>query len=181
MTIFGRSIQQDSCIRPGLIYNRGMTQKCISPLCSLINFIKTMCHGRLFFPRTLNGATINLDDGSWLVLREMVITPSGEFSEPEAIFRPRFHIKGMSPKVNEWFSWLPIPFFSGLSGFRRKLWLFDPITGDFSGYYEWQTEQDAYAYAHSFAMRFMTARSIPGSVSARILPRDAKTSLPESA
>jgi hypothetical protein len=158
-----------------------MTQKCYSPLCSLCNFIIAICHGRLVFPRSYLGNTIELDDGSWLVLREMVITTQGESSEPEAIFRPRFHIKGMSPKVNEWFSWLPIPFFAGLPGFRRKLWLFDPISGDFSGYYEWQTVQDANSYAHSFAMQFMTARSVPGSVSARVMLRDGSTSIPISA
>jgi hypothetical protein len=58
----------------------------------------------------------------------------------------------MSPKVNEWFSWLPFPSCRP-AGFRRKLWLLDPVSGDFSGYYEWQTLDDAHAYAQSFAMR----------------------------
>jgi hypothetical protein len=154
-----------------------MTQKCYSPLCSLVNFVIAVFHGRVIFPRTFIGTTVELDDGSWSVLREMVINPRSAMAAADTIFRPRFHIKGMSPKFNEWFSWLPIPFFAGLPGFRRKLWLFDPTSGDFSGYYEWQTLQDANTYAHSFAMRFMTARSIPGSVSSRVLTNNEAFSL----
>ncbi|GAP22637.1 hypothetical protein [Leptolinea tardivitalis] len=145
-----------------------MPQNPYSPFSSFIHFISLARQGKVRFPKGLKGTRIRLDDGEWLVLRELVISPELNSPEPEAVFRPRFHIKGMSARQNEWFSWLPIPFFAGLPGFRRKLWLLDPASGDFSGYYEWQTESDANAYAQSFAMRFMTARSIPGSVSARI-------------
>lgn len=150
-----------------------------SPFGSLITFSAALWKGQVSFPKTRVGACITLDDNQWLVLREMVIHPHGDTPPAEAIFRPRFHVKGMSPRVNEWFSWLPIPFFAGLPGFRRKLWLFDPASGDFSGYYEWQTLDDAHVYAQSFAMRFMTDRSVPGSVSARVIPRaDYPTALP---
>ncbi len=143
-----------------------------SPFGSFLAYCIAAWKGRVSFPMTRIGTHILLDDGQWLVLREMVIRSREEVSPAEAIFRPRFHVKGMSPKVNEWFSWLPIPFFAGLPGFRRKLWLLDPVSGDFSGYYEWQTLDDAHAYAQSFAMRFMTNRSVPGSVSARVIRRD---------
>jgi len=123
---------------------------------------------------------IILDDGEWLVLRELVLTVPVDRLAAEAIFRPRFHVKGMGPAVNEWFSWLPIPFFAGLPGFRRKLWLLDPASGDFSGYYEWQTTEDANTYARSFAMRFMTNRSVPGSVSARVIRREDYPGIPVS-
>jgi hypothetical protein len=121
------------------------------------------------FPEDRVGQRVSLDDGEWLVFREMVIDPPLESPRAEAVFRPRFHVKGMSPKMNQLFSWLPIPFFAGLPGFRRKLWLVDPVSGDFSGYYEWQHPEDADAYARSFAMRFMTRRSVPSSLSARVL------------
>lgn len=136
---------------------------------SFLRFHQALLTGRVHFPRERIGRPVTLDDGEWRVFREMVIDPSEGTPPAEAVFRPRFHVKSMSPTVNQWFSWLPIPFFAGLPGFRRKLWLVDPVSGDFSGYYEWQCPEDADAYAQSFAMRFMTRRSIPGSVSARIL------------
>jgi hypothetical protein len=57
-----------------------------------------------------------------------------------------------------------------LPGFRTKLWTVDENNGDFQGIYEWETLQDAENYAHSFAMQFMTNRSLPGSVSFQIKP-----------
>jgi hypothetical protein len=149
----------------------------VSPIRSFLQFWKVVFQGRVRFPSGRVGTHIFLDDGKWMVLRELVITQCGVSSGPEIVFRPRFHVKGMSPKVNEWFSWLPIPFFAGLPGFRRKLWLLDPVSGDFSGYYEWQTVDDANNYAQSFAMRFMTARSVPGSVSVRLIPAGPSTTL----
>jgi hypothetical protein len=70
------------------------------------------------------------------------------------------------------FSVLPMPFFLGLPGFRSKCWLVDEQSGDFSGYYEWDTPEDARAYAGSFAARFMTARSVPESVKMTVYRAD---------
>ena len=58
----------------------------------------------------------------------------------------------------------------GLPGFRSKLWMVNPESGDFSGYYEWDTIEDAENYGRSFAAGFMTRRSVPGSVSLKVLP-----------
>jgi len=146
-----------------------MTDQSPTPLFSFLHFVQAVIQGRVRFPEDRVGQRVSLDDGEWLVFREMVIRPPMETPRAEAVFRPRFHVEGMSPTVNQWFSWLPIPFFAGLPGFRRKLWLVDPVSGDFSGYYEWQNPQDAETYARSFAMRFMMRRSVPGSVSARVL------------
>jgi hypothetical protein len=43
--------------------------------------------------------------------------------------------------------------------------------GDFQGIYGFETVKDAEAYAGSFAVRFMTKRSVPGSISYRIVPK----------
>ena len=64
----------------------------------------------------------------------------------------------------------PVPFFVGLPGFRSKLWAVDPSTGECQGTYQWATAADAGNYAGSFAMRFMTRWSAPGSLSYRIIP-----------
>jgi hypothetical protein len=42
--------------------------------------------------------------------------------------------------------------------------------GDFQGLYEWNSVEQAEEYVNSFAMNFMTKRSIPGSVSYEIIP-----------
>jgi hypothetical protein len=94
----------------------------------------------------------------------------GQPQMPGAVFRPRFHVKGMSTRMNILFSWIPVWFILGLPGFRSKLWLVNPQNGDFSGYYEWDTVQDAENYGSSFAAGFMTRRSIPGSVSFKVIP-----------
>jgi hypothetical protein len=95
--------------------------------------------------------------------------------EPEAVFTVRFHLANMSPAANKIFLNLPVPFFAGLPGFRHKLWLFDPASGDFRGCYEWDTVEDARNYAGSFAVNFMKGRSVPGSVSYKIMDRRTMT------
>jgi hypothetical protein len=56
------------------------------------------------------------------------------------------------------------PFFVGVRGFRSKLWMVDPATGDFAGLYEWDDAVSARAYAEGLA-RVLRALSTPGSVS----------------
>ncbi len=82
----------------------------------------------------------------------------------------RFKLARMSTQLNRLFSLLPIPFFIGLPGFRAKLWTVNEETGENQGVYQWDSLKQAEAYANSFAMRFMSRRSLPGSVSHQILP-----------
>jgi len=119
-----------------------------SPLASVLNFIQYIFSGRVHFPKDRLGEALILDDGlEWIIFREIVIDPDeNQPDEPAAIFRPRFYIKGMTHAQNVRFSILPIPFFVGLPGFRSKLWLYNEATGDSSGYYEWDTLEDAENY-----------------------------------
>jgi len=138
-------------------------------------FVKTLGHalqGRLHFPKERVGETIIMEDGQqFVVFRHAIVEPNpGQPTIPEATFRVRFRIAGMSPKQNIRFSLLPIPFFVGLPGFRSKLWTLNQTTGDFQGIYEWDTIQDAENYTRSFAMKFMTRRAVPGSVSSEVVP-----------
>ena len=110
-----------------------------------------------------------LFDGlKWRIFRQVLVEPDHR-KKPGAVFRARFRLARMNPRVNIRFSLLPIPFFVGLPGFRSKIWLFCEETGDFQGIYEWDTIEDARNYQNSFAGRFMTKRSVPGSVSFQIL------------
>jgi hypothetical protein len=143
----------------------------MNPLSSFVAANLALLTGRLRFPRGRIGDIVSLPEGTrGRVFRQAIYTPAGDPGQPRARFHVRFHVAGMSPRINILFSLLPIPFFAGLPGFRGKLWLLDGATGDFHGLYAWQTVADAEAYAHSFAMRFMTGRSVPGSVAYDITP-----------
>lgn len=141
-----------------------------SPLYSLLHTLALWGGGRLHFPRERVGQMIQLDCEDWQIFRQVVVDARpGQPEIPAVVFRPRFHVAGMSPAHNMRFSLLPIPFFIGLPGFRSKLWLINPRSCDFSGWYEWDQHADAEAYSRSFAMRFMARRSLPGSVSWQII------------
>jgi hypothetical protein len=138
----------------------------LHPMRSFITANRELVRGRLHFPTGRIGETVRCADGQeFAVFRQMLREPGpGQPSTPGALFRVRFHVAAMPPRLNRVFSLLPIPFFSGLPGFRSKLWLMDPESGDFMGQYEWDSVEDAENYNRSFAMRFMTRRSVPGSV-----------------
>ena len=116
------------------------------------------------------------DGQHFVIFRQVVVKPRGSQKvEPGAAFCVQSHVARMSPTQNKLFSLLPIPLFIGLPGFRSKLWLLNEANGNFMGMYEWDTLQDAENYAHSFALKFMTKRSVPGTVSYRITPSVGST------
>ncbi len=146
----------------------------MSPLYSLVRFWGLAVSGRLHFLRERVGEELCLDGEKWIIFRQVIVDPAkGQPEKPEAVFRPRFHVAGMSVRQNILFSLIPIPLIVGLPGFRSKLWMYNPETGDFSGYYEWDTVEDAENYGRSFAASFMTHRSVPGSVTFRVIPQSA--------
>ncbi len=146
----------------------------LSPLSSALKTIGYALSGRLHFPPDRVGECLQMDDGrSFVIFRHAIVDPlPAQPEHPMAIFIVRFHLAGMSARSNKTFSLLPIPFFVGLPGFRSKLWMLDKNSGDFQGNYEWDTIQDAENYARSFAMKFMTHRSLPGSLSFQIKPNE---------
>ena len=75
----------------------------------------------------------------------------------------------MSVRQNIRFSLLPMVPLLGMPGFREKYWCVNRQTGGCQGIYAWQTAADAHAYTGSVALRFMTSRSVPGSVSYQVL------------
>jgi len=139
---------------------------------SALRFLGYLLTGRVHLPRAPIGERVVNKDG-----RECVVVKYGfvdalasQPAVPGATFLVRFHLAHMSKAANERFLNLPIPFFMGLPGFRSKYWLYDEETGDFQGRYQWDTVADAERYTNSLAVRFMTWRSVPGSVSFEIQP-----------
>ncbi len=83
-----------------------------------------------------------------------------------AVLQPRFHLAVLPSRrrlLHALFRAVCIvttPFFVGLPGFRSKLWMVDPATGDFAGLYEWDDVDDAQAYAEGLAavLRLLSSR-----------------------
>jgi hypothetical protein len=147
----------------------------LNPLAAALHTTRYTLAGRLHFLQQPLG-NVFIDEGGhcFRVFRYVEVTPlHDQPARPGAVFIPRFHPKGMSPRTNQLFSWLPIPFFVGLPGFRTKRWMVDDATGDFAGYYEWDSVRDVEHYARSFAGKFMAARSVPGSIQFSIYAFDA--------
>ena len=142
-----------------------------NPFLSFVKANVYLAAGRLHFPKARIGELVQVEDGAtvttFTIFRELIIKPPrlGWDEEHGARFKARFHVEKMSPKKNKVFSLLTIPFFIGLKGFRSKIWLQDEKGGDAMGIYEWQTVDDARNYSESFAVRFMTKRSVEGSTS----------------
>ena len=141
-----------------------------NPFFSLLTTISYVLRGRLHFPGERIGEVLTMEDGKvYTVFRQAIVDPSPDQpKEPGVTFKVRFRVARMSTKQNKLFSLLPIPFFVGLPGFRSKLWMLNEASSECQGIYQWDTMQDAENYASSFAMKFMTLRSIPGSVSYEI-------------
>jgi hypothetical protein len=113
------------------------------------------------------GRTLTMEDGEqFTVFRHAKVKGDGE---PAGGFIVRFTPAHMSVRGNIRFSRLPMIPLLGLHGFREKYWCVNPDTGMCLGVYAWQTVADAEAYAASVALRFMTGRSVPGTVSHQVL------------
>ncbi|HPH97570.1 MAG TPA: hypothetical protein PKW33_13745 [Anaerolineaceae bacterium] len=152
-----------------------------NPVYSFFKTLQYLFSGRLRLHPEENGAVFTRSNGQrFTVFRCLEITPDQtQPAQPGAIFIPQFHVAGMSARLNRWFSWLPIPFYIGMPGFRSKRWMVDETNGDFAGYYEWDSVEAAENYSRSFAARFMTGRSVPGSVSFHAYPRETAPAMPQ--
>jgi hypothetical protein len=144
---------------------------------ALLNTLGNAAMGRVHFPKGRVGETITMDDGRRFEIFRQAIVDAKDVKNtaPGARFIVRFRLANMSMEINKPFSLIPMPFCIGVPGFRNKLWTLDRESGDFQGIYEFDTVEDADNYAHSFAVTFMTGRSMPGSVSYKILPLKEKS------
>jgi hypothetical protein len=145
-----------------------------TPFYSFIKTLQYLLTGRLHFLKDQIGAVFSNERGQrFTVFRHMVVDPDqSQPSRVGAVFIAQFRVAGMSVRLNILFSWLPIPFYIGLPGFRSKRWMVDEERGVFAGYYKWDTQEMAENYAGSYAAKFMTARSVPGTVNFQVYPRE---------
>ena len=142
---------------------------------SLLKTLSYVLTGRFHLNKKRIGELITMEDGQeYIVFRQVIVDPRQDQREkPGAILRIRFHFALGTPKQNKLLSLIPIPFIVGLPGFRSKTWTLHKGSGGFQGIYEWDTIQDAETYKKSFAIKLMTKRAIPGSVTFQIIPQQA--------
>lgn len=118
--------------------------------------------------------TITMEDGQAFRIFRHVSIRTARGKPPEGVFIVRFKPNGMTIRQNIRFSLLPMMIIIGFHGFREKYWCVNDQNGLCQGVYLWQTVEDAENYSKSIAMRFMTSRSEPNSVRARVLDQRDK-------
>jgi hypothetical protein len=140
-----------------------------NPLSSIIHTIGFIFTGRLHFPTQRIGETVIDEKGQeFTIFREVIVDPTKEQPEkPGAVLILHFKVTNMSPKQNQIYSALPLPLYIGNPGFRSKIF---SINGqDCQSIYEWDTVKDAENYVNSIALKTILRRSVPGSVTYKII------------
>jgi hypothetical protein len=157
------------CGTEELAYGYFMSQPrtAVTVAAAIARSLALLLSGRVRFVRGDIGRTLTMEDGEqFSVFRHARVKAPGR---PAAVFIVRFTPAHMSVRQNIRFSLLPMVPLLGMPGFREKYWCMNRQTGGCQGIYAWQTAADAHAYAGSVALRFMTSRSLPGSVSHQVL------------
>ena len=139
----------------------------------LFGFLRTLflfILGRVQFNKEVVGATIVMPDGrEFKIFRRVVIKKFIKKNEsPLGLFIVCF-TPTMDIKKNIRLSKFLMLIFMGFKGFRSKYWCVNEESGRCQGVYEWDRTEDAENYSKSIAVRNMTKRSKPGSVSYEIL------------
>ena len=145
----------------------------------LIGFLRTamlFITGNIKFDNASIGEIFTMDDGErFKVFRHVIIRPANKnIGDPQAVFMIRFLPENMTVEQNKRFSRIPMLIFMGFHGFRSKYWMVNEETGLCQGVYEWDTLQDAERYSKSIALRFITKRSVKGSVKYEIVDKTGK-------
>ena len=136
-----------------------------------------LCAGRTHCYRTRLGRPLRMSDGrTYVPFRHTRKDPAcWATDEAPAVLQPRFRLPFFRPgrrRLHALFRVVCIvttPFFVGLPGFRSKLWMVDPATGDFAGLYEWDDARTARAYGEGLS-KVLRLLSVRGSVSYELRP-----------
>ncbi|AZH26930.1 hypothetical protein [Haloplanus aerogenes] len=118
---------------------------------SLLRSIGYLLGGRIRFPQQRLGYVLELPDGDRFVLyRETTLQPAVADARDDGVVLV-FHLHGADRTTSETLrsvlfdplANVATPFFAGMPGFRRKLWLAGTQEGEFLELYEWATTDDA--------------------------------------
>jgi len=141
---------------------------------AIYSFIKSLGYsltGRLHFKHERIGEVMKTTDGhEYTIFRQVIVDKKVRNRDYHGTYlRIMFSFARGSSNQNKMLSLIPIPFITGLPGFKSKTWAICMDTGDFLGLYEWDSITDAERYKRSFAIKLMTKRAVPGSVRFQII------------
>jgi hypothetical protein len=177
-TLVGRDVQEnDDSMRPSPGASRlGNEVGIVGWFRSVPVALGLLLRGRVTLRTGRLGQPLTMSDGrTYVPFRETVKEARLWNSETApAVLQPRFHLRVLGPRrqrLHAMFRGVCIvtaPFFIGLPGFRSKLWMVDPHTGDFAGLYEWDSADGARAYAEGLG-RVLRVLSVRGSVTYEVV------------
>ena len=139
-----------------------------NPLYLFVRALVLMISGRFRVAHDVDGVIINEEKEPFHAFRKIIVEGKTSQTSPLAIFKVRFRFKNLSPRANRRLSLIPVPFIAAQPGFRSKTWLIGEHSGDFMGYYEFDTVADAEAYWDSLPLGMMRQRAQTGSLSYEI-------------
>jgi hypothetical protein len=124
-------------------------------LWSLPRAVWMLLSGRVRFHHERLGTRVHTaDDRTFTIFGETVSDPVAWLrAVPPAVLQIRFRLRGMSADHRvrhaafRRLCFGTTPGFVALAGFRSKLWLVDPATGEYAGLYEWDDARTAGEYA----------------------------------
>ncbi len=134
-----------------------------NPVALLFKALALFARGRVHLDGPLQRVELEDRGERFRAFRRVVRDAPGR-PPPGAVFRVRFAFRNLSPAANRRLSLIPIPFIVAQPGFRAKTWLLGEVSGDFMGWYEFDTVEAAEAYWDSLPLRMMRRRAAPGSL-----------------
>ncbi|ELZ37086.1 hypothetical protein C471_13526 [Halorubrum saccharovorum DSM 1137] len=142
--------------------------------------VRYLLAGDIEFPEGRLQDTIETEDGTTFVVYRETVRRSAESDASEdgvvLVFRMRvtdpaargpFRSALFDPIAN-----VATPFFAGLPGFRRKLWLAGERPGEFLELYEWASEADARRFVDAFRS-LIEPVDHAGTVEFDVVPHDS--------
>ena len=121
--------------------------------------------GSVHLGKNLKKETLIDGNENFIAFRKIMVDPNLEqFTPPGAIFQVRFRFKNLPEKTNRFLSIIPIPLIVAQPGFLSKTWFLGNDTGDFIGFYEFDSIDKAEMYWDSLPLRMMRNRAVPGSL-----------------
>lgn len=142
------------------------------PVVCLLVALFRLLTGRLRFPRQYLHQEFDVDgDDTFRVFRHLkVAAERNRRLNGTTVLIVRFRFARFSQAVNRRLSLIPVLLIAGYPGFRHKIWMVSERTGEWQGFYEWESERAARDYTRSFVLGMMTRRAVSDSVSIRVVP-----------
>jgi len=140
---------------------------------SAVRFCRLAASHALHLRRDRLGERYAIDQGgTYTIFRETVSDAERDARSVVLVVGFRLRLLRAYPSPHWIFQRLCIlttPFWSGLRGFRVKLWMVDPMSKNYLGIYDWAGEENAKVYVNAL-VRVLRPLSTCGSVWYRLYP-----------